>query len=464
MVVDPTASSGAHPAAPGASPRAAAAAVALAPDRLERRLPDAKPLYTPGEAVAEANRCLYCHDAPCVQACPTGIDIPGFIRKIGTGNARGSARLILSANLLGYSCARVCPVEVLCVGACVYNAWHRNPPIAIGRLQRYAVETALGRGAANLLDKAPPAGKKVACVGAGPASLACAGYLALEGVSVTLYEKRAVPGGLNVTGVAPYKMHVDGGLLEADYIRSLGVEIKTGVEVGRDVKPDQLLRDHDAVFLGLGLGSDSKLGIPGEEGAGVVGATVWIERLKLENGYRGPGVQHAVVVGGGNTAIDAARELAKLGIPEVTMVYRRTAKDMSGYVHEMELAKKEGVRLLERAVPASFTRDSAGALTGLKLADGRDVPCELAVIAIGQAKLRDVVAQFAGVAFDDKGRVVVDEASCRTGNPKVFAGGDVLGGELVVTAAQEGKRAARAICAALGIKPRANSPMMAGKI
>jgi glutamate synthase (NADPH/NADH) small chain len=433
-------------------------------DRLEGRLADAKPTYAPGEAVTEANRCLYCHDAPCVAACPTGIDIPGFIRKIATDNVRGSARTILSANLLGYSCARVCPVEVLCVGACVYNAWHRNPPIAIGRLQRYAVETALGKGASTLLDKAPPAGKKVACVGAGPASLSCAGYLALEGVSVTLYEKRAVPGGLNVTGVAPYKMHVDGGLLEADYIRSLGVEIKTGIEVGRDVQPDQLLRDHDAVFLGVGLGSDSKLGIPGEDGAGVVGATVWIERLKLEKGYGGPGVQRAVVVGGGNTAIDAARELAKLGIPEVTMVYRRTAKDMSGYVHEMELAKKEGVRLLEKAVPASFTRDASGALTGLKLADGREVACELAVIAIGQAKLRDVVARFPGVAFDDKGRVVVDEATCRTGNARVFAGGDVLGGELVVTAAQEGKRAARAICAALGIQARPNSPMMAGKI
>src|SRR5690349_2015182 len=222
--------------------------------RLEQSLPDAKPDYTPGEAVAEANRCLYCHDAPCVQACPTGIDIPGFIRKIGTGNARGSARLILSANLLGYSCARVCPVEVLCVGACVYNAWHRNPPIQIGRLQRYAVETVLSNGhAAGLLPKAPAAGKKVACIGAGPASLACAGYLVLEGVSVTLFEKRALPGGLNATGVAPYEMHAEGAAMEVDYVRSLGVEIRTGVEVGRDVKPADLLRDYDAVFLGVGL-------------------------------------------------------------------------------------------------------------------------------------------------------------------------------------------------------------------
>ena len=433
-------------------------------DRLERRLADAKPVYSPGEAVAEANRCLYCSDAPCVEACPTGIDIPGFIRKIATDNVKGSARAILSANLLGYSCARVCPVEVLCVGACVYNQWHRTPPIQIGRLQRYAVETMFRNGAgAKLLPKAPPAGKKVACVGAGPASLACAGYLALEGVSVMLFEKRALPGGLNVTGVAPYKMQVDGGAMEVDFIRSLGVEIRTGVEIGRDPMPADLLRDFDAVFLGVGLGADAKLGIPGEDGAGVIGATAWIERLKLEPGFALPGLQRAIVVGGGNTAIDATRELAKLGVPEVTLVYRRGAGDMPGYAHELELARKEGVRLLERAVPKAFMHDSSGALTGLSLADGRQVPCELAIVAIGQAKLGSLATQFPGVALDEKGRVVVDEATGRTGNPKVFAGGDVLGGELVVTAAQEAKRAARAICASLGITLRGDAPMRAGR-
>src|SRR5213075_1890335 len=212
-------------------------AIKLPLERLERRLPDGKPTYLEGEAVAEANRCLYCHDAPCIEACPTGIDIPGFIRKISTGNTRGSARVILSANILGYSCARVCPVEVLCVGACVYNEWHRAP-IQIGRLQRYAVETTFDRGAAGtLLAKAPANGKKVACVGAGPASLAAAGYLALEVVAMTLFEKRPLAGGLNLTGVAPYKMHVEGALLEVEFIRSLGVSIKDGVEVGSDLKP-----------------------------------------------------------------------------------------------------------------------------------------------------------------------------------------------------------------------------------
>jgi len=439
--------------------------VSLIPvNRLEGRIPDAKPTYTSGEAVTEANRCLYCHDAPCVAACPTGIDIPGFIRKIATGNVRGSARAILSANLLGYSCARVCPVEVLCVGACVYNAWHRNPPIAIGRLQRYAVETVLEKGGgATLLDRAPATGRRVACVGAGPASLACAGYLALEGVSVTVFEKRPMPGGLNATGVAPYKMHVDGAMLEVDYIRSLGVEIRSGVEIGNGTRAADLLRDYDAVFLGIGLGADAALGIPGEQGSGVLGAVEWIERVKLDPGYAGPAVKRAVVIGGGNTAIDAARELVKLGVAEVTMVYRRTAAEMPGYAHEMELARKEGVRLLERAVSQEFVRDPSGALTGLKLADGREVGCDLAILAIGQGRLRHVVAEFPGVALDDKGRVVVDEATGRTGNPKVYAGGDVLGGELVVTAAQEAKRAARAICAALGLPRRANAPMMAGR-
>ena len=433
-------------------------------DRLEGRLADAKPTYTPGEAVTEANRCLYCHDAPCVAACPTGIDIPGFIRKISTGNVRGSAKAILSANLLGYSCARVCPVEVLCVGACVYNAWHRTPPIQIGRLQRYAVETVFDSGkAATLLDRAPATEKKVACVGAGPASLACAGYLALEGVAVTVFEKRALAGGLNATGVAPYKMHVEGAVREVEYLKSLGVEIRTGVEVGRDVRVEDLMRDYDAVFVGVGLGADASLGIPGEEGPGVTGATVWIEKLKLEGGYAGPKVSHAIVIGGGNTAIDAARELAKLGVPNVAMIYRRTAADMPGYAHEMEHAKQEGVLLFERAVPKEFVRDASGALRGLRLSDGREVPCELAVLAIGQAKLREMVAKFPGVNVDEKGRVVVDEETGRTANSKIYAGGDVLGGELVVTAAQEAKRAARAICSSLGVRVRADAPMMAGR-
>ena len=430
--------------------------------RLELTFPDAKPLYASGEAVAEASRCLYCHEAPCVAACPTGIDVPGFIRKIATGNLRGSARTILSANLLGYSCARVCPVEVLCVGKCVYNDWHREPPIQIGRLQRYAVETVLGGGAA-LFARAPRAGRRVACVGAGPASLAAAGYLALEGVEVTLYEKRAIAGGLNATGVAPYKMHAEGAELEVDFIRSLGVTIRTGVEVGKDVSPADLLRDHDAVFIGVGLGADSPLGLPGEDGAGVVGATAWIERMKLEPGFAVGEVLRAVVVGGGNTAIDAARELKRLGVPSVTIAYRRTTAEMPGYRHELDQALREGVRLAEQAVPKAIRRQASGQLAALQLQNGHELAADLVVLAIGQARTGALAASFDGVVVDERGRVAADPATGVTGNPKVFVGGDALnGGELVVTAAQEGKRAARAIARALGLKIRVDAPMGAG--
>jgi glutamate synthase (NADPH/NADH) small chain len=433
----------------------------LAESRLETAIDDAKPNFTTGEAVAEANRCLYCHDAPCIEACPTGIDIPTFIRKIGTGNVRGSARVILSANLLGYSCARVCPVEVLCVGACVYNAWHRTP-IAIGRLQRYAVESALDDGSAvSLLQRAKPNGRKVACVGAGPASLACSGYLALEGCAVTLFEKRELAGGLNVTGVAPYKMHVDSAMAEVAFVRSLGVEIRTGIEVGRTLAPAELLNDFDAVFLAPGLGADAKLNIPGEDGPGVTGATAWIERLKLESGFALQGVTHAVVIGGGNTALDAARELVKIGVPEVTMLYRRSEAEMSGYAHELALARREGVRLVERAAPAAFVRENQ-ALKAVALADGRTFACELAVVAIGQGRLQQLLASFPGVELDAHGYAAVDPSTGATGHPKIWVGGDGIGGELVVTAAQDGKRAARAITKSLGLPSRPDSPMNAG--
>ena len=433
------------------------------PLRLESRLPDHKPTYTPGQALAEANRCLYCHDAPCVQACPTGIDIPGFIRKIATGNLQGSARAILSANLLGYSCARVCPVEVLCAGACVHQHQGQKT-IAIGRLQRYAVEKAFERGdAASLLRRKPANGRKAACVGAGPASLACAGYLALEGFAVDVYEQRELAGGLNTTGVAPYKMHVEGSLKEVELVRDLGVTIKTGVTVGRDVAPQALLDGYDAVFLGVGLGADTRLGLPGEDGPGVEGATAWIERLKTEPGFSLNGVRRAVVIGGGNTAIDAARELAHLDLDDVVLAYRKTEDVMTGYAHELVQAREEGVRLVELAVPRAFERAADGKLAAVALADGRSLPADLALIAIGQAKSPDSVPAFPGVARDPKGGIVTDASTGATGNPKVWAGGDAVGGgELVVTAVQDGKRAARAICSALGVAVEDNAPMMAG--
>lgn len=426
--------------------------------RAEEALPDKKPLYTEAEARAEAERCLYCTDAPCIQACPTEIDIPTFIKKIATGNVRGSARTILEQNLLGYSCSRVCPVEELCAGSCVYNGWGREP-INIGRLQRHATENAMAKeGLRALYTPKPKIGKRVACIGAGPASLSFAGELALEGVDAVLLEKRSVPGGLNVTGIAPYKLRAAEALREVEWVLDLGVELKTNVTVGEGgVRGSQLLSEYDAVFVGVGLGEDSRLGVPGEDGPGVIGAVDWIEKMKLDPSTPRPR-ERVVVVGGGNTAIDVARECALLGARDVVMVYRRGKDAMSGYAHEMEGARKEGVRMLEHAIPVEFLRDGEGHLVAVRLARTEagkpvpgsewEMPCDLVVLAIGQSKLRDIVHELPGVALDAKGCVVVDAKTGQTGNPKVFAGGDCInGGKEVVNAVADGRNAARHLIA-----------------
>lgn len=442
----------------------------LSNDRLENDLADKKPLYTDADARTEAERCLYCVDAPCIKACPTEIDIPTFIKKIASGNVRGSARTILEQNLLGYSCARVCPVEVLCVGSCVYNGWGRDP-IQIGRLQRYATEKASGvlPGSTPLLQSKKKAAnaKKVACIGGGPASLAFAGYLALEGHEAVVFEKKPVAGGLNTTGIAPYKLHADDAVHEVEFVTGLGVEVRSGVEVaeadgsGR-ISGKKLLDTYDAVFLGVGLGADTKLGIPGEDGAGVYGATAWIEKMKLEMSTASRSEiagKNVIVVGAGNTAIDVARECALLGAANVLMVYRRGADSMSGYEHEMEGARIEGVRLLTHTQPVAFVRDAAGKLTALKAAktdadakpiagSEHEIPCDMVALAIGQSKLRDIAKQLPGVELDAKGCVACDPTNGQTGNPKVFAGGDCInGGKEVVNAVADGRNAARTLLA-----------------
>lgn len=425
---------------------------ALPEGRLEDKLVPKAALYSRGEAMTEANRCIYCSDAPCVEACPTSIDIPTFIHKIATDNVRGAARTIFANNLLGYSCARVCPVEVLCAGSCVYNEWGRAP-IQIGHLQRYATETALALDTELLTrTRKPKTGKTIACIGGGPASLAAAGHLALDGHSVTIFEKRAIAGGLNTTGVAPYKLHAQDALREIDMILGLGdIELETGVEIDDDAAR-RLLDDYDAIFIGIGLGPDTYLGL---EGPGVVGATATIERIKLDPALSLDGIRTVCVVGGGNTAIDIARELALLGVPEVTMVYRKTEAVMSGYHHEMADARKDGVRLLPNRQPIGVTRDGER-VTGLRVkrtdnAGEETLVCDLVVMAVGQSRLTELAAAFDGVVLDDEGCVVVDEATNRTGNAKVYAGGDcVNGGKEVVNAAQHGKLAARAITASLG--------------
>lgn len=448
----------------------------LPAERAEQALPDAKPIYTDAEALLEAHRCLYCHDAPCITACPTGIDIPHFIKQIAAKNLRGSATTILSANMLGLSCARVCPVEVLCAGACVYNDLNHTP-IQIGRLQRYAMQGGLAHEAKTgrrLFSQKPRIGKKVALIGAGPASLACAAHLALEGVQAIVFEKADIPGGLNTTGIAPYKFQADDALAEIQWLLGLGIELRTGITIANTPTADaatsatisftDLRRDFDAVFVGVGMGEDNFTTIPGSDGPGVWGAVELIAKIKTEANFRVPADVRAVaVIGAGNTAIDIARELAMLGVPDVAMIYRRTKAEMSGYAHELAGARHYGVRLIESSVPIEILRDG-DRLTGLKCrrpaaAGGANANadavefvhgCEWVVQAIGQAAHASRLG--ADLALDAKGNVAVDPITRATSVPNVYAGGDCInGGKEVVNAVADGRDAAFAMLRSWGI-------------
>jgi len=426
--------------------------------RLEREFSDAKPLYSQAEALLEANRCLYCYDAPCIKACPAGIDIPSFIWKISGGNLIGSARTILTANILGLSTGRICPVEELCVGACVYNDLNHQP-IQIGRIQRYVVQKALElerSDARQLFVPKESCGKKVALIGAGPASLACASYLVLEGVKSIVFEKSDLPGGLNTTGVAPYKLQAEEWLQEVTWLLNHGVELKTGVEAGKDIQLDSLLEEYDAVFIGVGLGSDQQLGIPGEEGASVWGATELIQKIKNEPDFLIPeDVRSVVVIGGGNTAIDIARELAMLGVKESKIVYRRTEEEMRGYKHELTGAREYGVRFHESFRPVEIVFDDNGvtALRAESTTSGqiREFPCDWVVVAIGQKEHASCLST--DIKMDENGRVVVDPLTRETSLPDVYAGGDCInGGKEVINAVEDGREAAFAMLSSWGLK------------
>ncbi len=296
-------------------------------------------------------------------------------------------------------------------------------------------------------------------MGSGPASLACAGRLAAAGHDAVIYEKAAIPGGLDVSGIAPYKLDAKSALRDVDFVRALGVTIHCGVEVGREVTPAELLARHDAVFLGIGLGADTALGVPGEVGAGVVGATAFVRALKLEPGFVLGPVRRAAVIGGGNTALDIVRELRGLGVPEVTLVYRRAEGSLRGYRHEWAAAKAEGVRLIEYAAVTTVVRaaDRPVALRLVRTEDGRptaaalpELPVDLVVVAIGQGREAALARSFPRVTVDARGLIVVDPATGATANPRIFAGGDAVnGGKEVVNAVDEGQRAARAIDARL---------------
>ena len=441
--------------------------------RPESAFDDLKPAYTEGQARAEADRCLYCFDAPCISVCPTAIDIPEFIRKIASGNYRGSARSILSANILGLSCSMVCPVEVLCVGDCVFNHLG-DKPIAIGRLQRFATEWAYDRDI-RFWKAGEASGFRVALVGGGPASLAAAHELTRLGHECVVLEGRDLPGGLNTTGVAPYKMRSEAALREVNYVKEIGFEVRTGAMVGRDVSFDELERDYDAIFLGVGLGADSQLGLAGTDLKGVWGACALIEKLKNSPsdglGFDLAAVRSAVVVGGGNTAIDVVRELRGLGVADVVMVYRRDAAAMPGYAHEADYARREGVRFRLQANPVAFlaSADEPGQVGAVELiemragepdASGRRRPepvagsefridADLVAVATGQERLETLFSAVSGLEVSNS-KLVVNPETGRTGNPRYWSGGDCANGaKEVVNAAAEGKLAATSIDKAL---------------
>jgi len=417
-----------------------AVAAAIAP------LSETLPPLTPYQAGVEADRCLYCYDAPCAQACPTHIDIPGFIRKIAQDRPRDAAKTILKSNLLGSTCARVCPVEELCEGACVMG--HGFKPIAIGRLQRYATDTVL-HDAAPVFESAPATGKKIAVIGAGPAGLSCAGELAKLGHAVEVFEKRPLGGGLSTYGIITLREPVEVALAEVELIKKLGVAVRNGRELGVNLSWEDL-DAYDAVFVAVGLGKVPALGIPGE--SAITDGLELVERCKLDPSGLKVG-KHVAVIGAGNTAIDCATVAKRLGA-EVTIVYRRTAADVSAYDHEYEFAKSEGIRFQFVSQPVEVMIND-GNVTGLKIraTTGENagaewvLECDQVVSAIGQLK--------SGLSFGgldrDKGYIAIDD-SHRTSRSKVFAGGDAVrstGAASTVMAVQDGKRAAVSIHAFL---------------
>ncbi|HEY8240924.1 MAG TPA: NAD(P)-dependent oxidoreductase, partial [Kiritimatiellia bacterium] len=324
-----------------------------------------EPKYSPQEALVESERCLYCFDAPCIMACPTGIDIPAFIKKIASGNLTGAGRTILTANPLGASCARVCPTSALCEGGCVMLDRDKKP-IKIGRLQRYATDHVFDNKIKVLEAPAKKSGKKIAVIGGGPAGLGCAAELAQLGHSVTVFEKKKEAGGLNTYGIAYYKLRPEDSLAEVDLIKSLGVEFKTGVEIGKDIPGDKLLKDYDAVFIGVGLGRTYKLGIPGEDLPEVVEALDFIELIHTKPLDKVPVGARVAVIGCGNTAIDAVTQAKRLGAERAMIIYRRGEKDMPAYPYEYDLAKEDGCEFMFYAAPVAVTGN--GHVTGLKLA------------------------------------------------------------------------------------------------
>ena len=442
-------------------------APALSTEELAAQFAKIKPPLEAHEAMIEASRCLFCHDAPCTIACPSDIDIPMFIRQISTGNTDGAARTIFSQNILGKSCAYACPTQVLCEGACVYHGLNEKP-IDIGRLQGFASDHAITHDR-HFVEAGSSTGRKIAVIGAGPAGLSCAHELTRLGHAVTVFEASPHAGGLNRYGVAPYKLDNTDVDQEVAYIQGIGFTIQTSTRVVVDpsdtsqngtkqIALAELERDYDAIFLGMGLGQSHQLDIPGESLTGVHGAAEFIYRLKEANQAVQVG-QRVVVVGAGNTAIDAAVESAKLGA-HVTLVYRRRAEDQSAYDFEVDHAKQAGVMFEYLTSPVEILGDTH--VTGLQCVKNQVkatgsgkpditplpdstfvIPCDMVLLATGQEKQTRFYEKIPSLTVDKGGRIEVND-QYQTRNPRYFAGGDcVNGGKEVVNAVAHGRDAAR---------------------
>jgi dihydropyrimidine dehydrogenase (NAD+) subunit PreT len=430
-------------------------AQAPASPEIAARFPDLHPPFDALAAVTEANRCLYCFDAPCTGACPTHIDVPRFIKKIASGNLEGSAKTILDANILGASCSRACPVDVLCEGACVMHRYNKQP-IAIARLQRFAMDALHESGGRLPFSPGADTGKSVALIGGGPASLACAAELRRRGIRAEIFDARPLPGGLNTYGIAEYKLPLAESLREIDLLAQLGVEFHFDVTVDAE-RLAKLVPLHDAVFLGVGLGAIHRLGIAGEQLPGVTNALDYIAAYKSGRITSAP--ERVAVIGAGNTAIDAANASVRLGAREVHLIYRRGPEQMSAFAFEYEHAKQEGVRFLWHAKAESIVgADKVEALEVVRMEatdDGSLVPMadetfrlvvDLVVLAIGQATHADFLK--GGRIKLERGRLVIDRETGQTSDPRYFAGGDcVNGGREVVDAVADGKRAGIGIAA-----------------
>jgi len=428
--------------------------------RLEAQFTDLAPPLTARQAAIEAARCLYCYDAPCTRICPTEIDVASFIRNIHDQNINGAAVGILKQNILGGACSRVCPTEILCEDACVRNHDAEGQPVKIGLLQRHALDHA--SFAAHPFQRAASTGKVVAIVGAGPAGLSCAHRLAMLGNDVVIFEAREKSGGLNEYGIAKYKLPGDYAQREVEFLLSIGgIEVRHGRKLGENLTLAELHGQYDAVFLGLGLDASRSLGLTGEDAPGLLAAVDYIATLRQSDDLtRLPVPRRAIVIGAGNTAIDMAVQIKRLGAEDVTLVYRRGFESMTATHHEQDIAKANYVRMKTWAAPLEVLLDEAGRVRGMRFEETRmdngrligtgafiEIAADAVFKAIGQHMDGSSLSDELASQLQRQGDKIVVDQQFRTVLPGVYAGGDCVapGQDLTVQAVQHGKLAAHAI-------------------